>query len=451
MNGGGGAPPLADALRVAAAAWRALRGGTSLDRALAAAIEDFAGAAGTAPHPRLAAAGKDIAYTATRHLALIEALLDRLAERRPAPAVSALLAVALGQLLAGRHAPYAIVDQAVRAAKAGPPTRAAGGFINAILRNALRRMAVLRPTLEREPTVAFNAPRWWIDRLRQAEPAHFAQILQLQRQPPPLVLRVNRRRTSADAYLQRLQHEGIEASRVGAAAVWLHEPLPVLEIPGFAAGDVSVQDAGAQLAAPFLQVADGMRVLDACAAPGGKTAQLAELADRLTIDAVEIDPARARRIDENLHRLHLHEHARVRVHVADAAQPAQYADGRYARILLDAPCTASGIVRRHPDIPWLRRPADVAQLATAQARLLDALWPLLEPAGRLLYVVCSVFAEEGPQQAGRFAARHPDARALALPGIGAPQLRLLPAQGGGGSQGLPDVHDGFFFAMFEKS
>ena len=448
MNGG--APPLADALCVAASAWRGLRSGTSLDRALAAAADRFA-AASPAPHPRLAAAAKDIAYTATRHLALIEAMLHKLAHRAPDPAVAALLAVALGQLLAPRQASYVVVDQAVQAARLDAETRAAGGFINAVLRNALRRMPSLRPELERQPTVAFNAPRWWIERMHEAEPAQFAQILQLQLEAPPLVLRVNRRRSSVEAYLQRLRLDGIEASRVGPAAVWLHTPRPVHDIPGFDAGEVSVQDAGAQLAVQMLQVGDGMRILDACAAPGVKTAQLAEAADDLTIDAVEIDAARAAQIEENLVRVHARQHARVSVQVANAAQPDRFARGRYARILLDAPCTASGIVRRHPDIPWLRRPADVAQLATLQAGLLDALWPLLEPAGRLLYVVCSVFPEEGPHQAERFAARHADARPLSLPGLGDSQLRLPPAQGAEWSQGLPSVHDGFFFAMFEKT
>lgn len=447
MNGG--APPLADALRLAAAAWRAFRAGTSLDAALDQAQGGFV-AIGTS-HPRLAAAAKDIAYTAVRHLALIEALLHKLAHRAPEPAAAALLAVALGQLLADRHAAYAVVDQAVQAAKADAATRAASGFVNAVLRNALRRLPALRPELEREPAVALNAPRWWIDRLREAEPAHFAAILQLQRQPPPLVLRVNVRRAGVEAYLQRLRLEGIAATRVGATAVWLHEPRPVHDIPGFDAGEVSVQDAGAQLAVPWLELNPGMRVLDACAAPGGKTAQLAEAADHLTIDAVEIDAARAARIEDNLRRTGAREHASIRVCVADAAAPERYASGRYDRILLDAPCTASGIVRRHPDIPWLRRPADVAQLATVQARLLEALWPLLKPAGRLLYVVCSLFAEEGPQQTEAFAYRHADARPVPLAGVGKPQLRLLPAQGDAWRQGLPTVHDGFFFAMFEKT
>ena len=448
MNGT--APPLADALRVAAAAWQGLRGGNALDRALAAAMQDFAASAPA--HPRLAAAAKDVAYSATRQLALIDAMLGKLAHRAPDPAVSALLSVTLGQLLSPRHAAYAVVDQAVQAAKSQAGTRAAAGFVNAVLRNALRRMPTLRPELERQPTVAFNAPRWWIDRVREAEPAHFARILQLQQQVPPLVLRVNRRHGAVEAYLRRLRDDGIEASRVGPAAVWLHKPLPVADIPGFVAGDVSVQDAGAQLAVELLQVEDGMRVLDACAAPGGKTAQLAEAADDLVIDAVEADPGRAERIEENLRRTQGRSRALIRVHVADAAQAQQFAQPPYQRILLDAPCTASGIVRRHPDIPWLRRPADVAQLATLQARLLDALWPLLEPAGRLLYVVCSVFTEEGPRQADAFAARHADARPLALPGMGGGQLRLAPAQAAAAwSAGWPSVHDGFFFAIFEKT
>jgi len=451
VNDDNRSPALADGLRVAAAAWLQLRSGTSLDRALTAAIDGFLANADNAASARLAAAAKDIAYAATRHLALIEAMLGRLASRAPEAPVAALLSVALGQLLVSRRAAYTVVDQAVQAAKAQTATRPASGFINAVLRNALRRLPTLRAELERQPDVAFNAPRWWIERLRREHPAQFAQILQLARQPPPLVLRVNRRRATVHAYLQRLHTEGIAASQVGPAAIWLHAARPVHEIPGFAAGDVSVQDAGAQLAVEFLQVENGMHVLDACAAPGGKTAHLAEVADDLWIDAVEKDGGRAELIEQNLCRLQSRDHAAIRICVADAAQPRTFARGPYARILLDAPCTASGVVRRHPDIPWLRRPADVAQLATQQARLLSALWPLLEPAGRLLYVVCSVFAEEGRRQVEQFAARHADARLLPLPGVGQTLLELLPTHAPGWSSGLPSVHDGFFFAMFGKT
>ena len=214
-----------------------------------------------------------------------------------------------------------------------------------------------------------------------------------------------------------------------------------------------MQDAGAQLAAPWLAVRDDMRVLDACAAPGGKTGHLAELSEA-HIDAVELDAARAVRITDNLRRLGLLG-PRVRVLTADAARVASFWDGLpYQRILLDAPCTASGIVRRHADIPWLRRESDIAQLATIQAGLLDALWPLLAPAGRLLYVVCSVFREEAVQQADSFLERHPNARLTPLPGTQHGSLQLLPAGADlverDAMVGLPTVHDGFFFALFEK-
>lgn len=447
-----GAPPLADALRVAAAAWRRFRAGAGLDRALQAAA-----ATAAAAHPRLAAAAKDIAYHAARHLALLDALIVRLARTPPPAPVAALLAVGLAQLLAQRHASYAVVDQTVTAAKAEADTRAAAGFVNALLRGFLRRQSALIEEARRDETVRYNAPRWWIERLRRAYPDAWTAVLDAQREPPPLVLRVNARRIGVDDYLRRLERANLAATRVGATAVWLHEARPVEAIPGFAEGLVSVQDAGSQLAAQWLDVRDGQRVLDACAAPGGKTAQLAEIADRLTIDAVEIDAQRARRIEDNLERLRTREHATIALHVADAADTGAYAaELRYDRILLDAPCTASGIVRRHPDIPWLRRDADVAQLATRQARLLDALWPLVKPAGRLLYVVCSVFPEEGARQAERFVERHADARPVALPGQAANALQLLPTplaaapNAAAPAVARPTLHDGFFFALFEK-
>lgn len=444
-----GAPALADALRVAADAWQRFRAGESLDRALDAALV----AQPTLNHPRVPAAAKDIAYTATRHLALIDALVARLAPRAPAEPVAALVAVALGQLLADRRTDHAVVDQAVRAAKAQARTRAASGFVNAVLRGALRQRASLIEDLSTRPSVRLNAPPWWIERIEAAYPEQAGAIFAAQREPPPLVLRINARRATVDDYLARLHAEGIGATRVGASAVWLPMPRPVELIPGFAGGEVSVQDAGAQLAAQWLGVRDGLRVLDACAAPGGKTMHLAELA-RIDIDAVEVDAQRAQRIEANLVRTGAREHARVRVLVADAAQPTTYATQSYDRILLDAPCTASGVVRRHPDIPWLRRPADVAQLATRQERLLDALWPLLAPAGRLLYVVCSVFPEEGAHQAERFLARRADARVIPLAAGLPASLQLLPrgpaAMLAWDGDPLPTVHDGFFYALFEK-
>jgi 16S rRNA (cytosine967-C5)-methyltransferase len=439
---GGTSPPLGAVLQTAARVWSAFCAGQSLDRALARIA--------TPGPPQLRAAVQDISFTAVRHRALSERVIGELAPRPPAAPVQALLAVALPQLLGSRHAPHTVVDQAVVAALAEPASRPVAGFVNAILRNFLRRQTELVSRLQQQDEVRYNAPRWWIDSLCAAQPQSWQEILASSQGAPPLVLRVNQRRISVADYLQRLAGDGIDASRVGRAAVWLHRPQPVARIPGFAAGEVSVQDAGAQLAAEWLDAGEGMRVLDACAAPGGKTAHLTELAD-LDLTAVEVDGERARRIDENLERVG----GRARVVVADARTPATWWDGRpYDRVLLDAPCTGSGIVRRHPDIPWLRRRADVAHLATVQAELLEALWPLLGVGGRLLYVVCSVFPQEGSAQIGGFAGRHPEALLETLPG-GAPSVQLLPARESAGSWDeratWPTLHDGFFYARLEKS
>jgi len=446
------APPLADALRVAAAAWRHLRTGRSLELALA----DAHGARrflSQPDHPRLAAAAKDIAYDATRRLALLDALIAELVPRRPAPDIAALLAVALAQLLAERHAQYAVVDQAVLATKADPLTRGASRMINAVLRTFLRRRDELMRAVQDDDCIQTNLPRWWLKRLQDGHPGEWRAIARAQRLPPPLVLRVNSRRLTVPAYLDRLARAGIRAQRVGAQAVWLHEPRSADRIPGFSDGEVSVQDAGAQLAAHFLALRDGQRVLDACAAPGGKTGHMAELAD-VSIEAIDSDPRRAALIESNLARLGTGRSQRVSVRVADALNLTTAAIGMFDRVLLDAPCTASGIVRRHPDIPWLRRQGDVANLATLQCRLFDALWPLVNPAGRLLYVVCSLFAEEGAERVARIVARHADARAVPLPGLSTPTLQLLPSAldiDSDCADPLPSVHDGFLYALFEKT
>jgi 16S rRNA (cytosine967-C5)-methyltransferase len=436
------APPLAEVLQAAARVWRAFDEGQSLDRAIAAQVP--------ADEVRLRPAVHDLAYHAVRRRALTQAVISALAARPPAAAVEALLAVALPQLLLERHASHTVVDQAVTAARAQAVTAPAAGFVNALLRNFLRQRSALLARLESLDEIRYNAPRWWLEAMREAQPAHWREILATAGEAPPLVLRVNPARVGVTDYLARLRALDIEATRVGVQAVWLHRPLPVTRIPGFEAGDVSVQDAGAQLAADWLDAGAGMRVLDACAAPGGKTTHLAELA-AIELTALEVDAGRARRIDDNLQRTGL----RASVIVGDAARPADWWDGRpFQRILLDAPCSASGIVRRHPDIPWLRRPADVAQLATLQGQLLEALWPLLEVGGRLLYVVCSVFPQEGSRQVARFVGRHPAARLLPLPG-GSPVVELLPTAAGAATwsegQAWPTMHDGFTYALLEKS
>ena len=444
-----GAPPLAEALLVAAVSWQQFLGGRTLDAALDDALEAVQPA-----HPRAAAAAKDIIYGATRQKLLLEALVARLAPRPPSGAVAALLTVSLSQLLAERHAAYLAVDQAVECAKRAPSTGPAAGFINAVLRRALRERDALLAPLHADEAVQANLPPWWLEKLRSAYPQAWRDIAAVQRLPAPLVLRVDVRQIAVDAYLARLRDAGIDATRVGPAAVWLHAGRDVHAIPGFDDGIVSVQDAGAQLAATWLTPPPGGRVLDACAAPGGKTLHLAQREPALHIDALDTEAARLPRVEANLRRAGIAPD-RVRLRAADAAHPSRWWDGvPYDAILLDAPCTASGIVRRRPDVPWLRRSADVAQLARAQERLLQALWPLLRPTGRLLYVVCSLFPEEGEQQARRFLQRNADARAIDLPG-GAPFVQLLPAHSAHGEpwpadREVPVMHDGFFYALFEK-
>jgi len=431
---------LADVLCIAAAAWQRFREGQSLDRAIAAAVGTRAA---------LRPAVLDVTYTAARHLAFSEHVIRTLASRPPSPPLAALLAVAIGQLMRERHTEYTVVDQSVSAARRLPAIATAAGFVNALLRNFIRRREELLQARDRSPEMRFNVPEWWVKRVREAFPGQWETILATQGEPPPLVLRVAARVAMAE-YLDRCERADIAVTRVGERAVRVHAPRPVAELPGFAEGDVSVQDAGAQLAAPWLAAEPGQRVLDACAAPGGKTAHLAETGD-LDLVALDVDSARAARVRENLQRTG----GRADVRIGDAADPSAWWDGRpFDRVLLDAPCTASGIVRRHPDIPWLRRPTDVAQLATLQAGLLAALWPLLGVGGRLLYIVCSVFPDEGPEQIARFTERHPEAREVPLP-AGPPRVQLVPTPATGpawdGASALPTVHDGFFFALLQKT
>jgi 16S rRNA (cytosine967-C5)-methyltransferase len=260
-------------------------------------------------------------------------------------------------------------------------------------------------------------------------------------------LRVNMRVTSRDALLATFAGAGIAATAAGAAGIIVEPPRPVPELPGYADGAFSVQDLGAQLASPLLRLAPGQRVLDACAAPGGKTTHIAELAD-VELVALDSDESRLARIRENLARLRLAT-PRVRVVLGDAGDPATWWDGKpYDRILADAPCTASGVVRRHPDGKWLRREADIAGFARQQSRLLDALWPCLAPDGLLLYSTCSVFHEENEAQIAAFLARHPEALRESLtfaPGIACRGAQLLPSL-----PGASHNQDGFFYALLRK-
>jgi 16S rRNA (cytosine967-C5)-methyltransferase len=387
----------------------------------------------------LRAATRDLSYRTLREHGINDALLGALLHKQVSnPELRALLLVALNELRSGPQFAHTTVDQAVEAARQAG-LDAAVGLTNAVLRNFLRQSEALLQQAETNEAVRWRHPQWWIDRLRKAYPQQWQQVLSQSNRHPPMCLRVNLRKTTLVAFSARLLEAGIAATPLSATALLLERPVPVAQIPGFADGEASVQDAGAQLAAPLLDVRAGMHVLDACAAPGGKTGHILEHVD-CSLVAVEHDAIRAASIRQNLARLGL----AADVKTADCLTPQQWWDGRpFDRILLDAPCTASGVVRRHPDIKWLRRAKDIAGFAATQAQMLDAMWPLLAPGGTLLYVTCSVFPEENSRQVAAFLERNADARA----GVLAPQV-AIPANG----QLLPDErHDGFFYASLEKA
>lgn len=381
------------------------------------------------------AATQDAAYGTLRHLGELRGCLAHLL-RQPVedPRLEALLIVALYQLHYSRIAPHAVVDNAVQCAHVLGATRAKG-LINAVLRNFLRsREATLRAAHRREEG-RFSYPEWWIAKLKSQQQHRWESILEAGNERPPFTLRVNRRRGTVGDYLQQVQQACPGARQTGTSAVTLARGIPVSELPGFADGTVSVQDAGAQHAAPLLDVRDGMRVLDACAAPGGKTGHLLELAE-VQLLALDCELARLHRVLENLTRLGL----AAEIKQGDAATPQQWWDGRpFDRILADVPCSASGVVRRHPDVKWLRRESDIEKLASRQTQLADGLWQTLARGGKFLYATCSVFQEENGHQAEGFLNRHQDARRL--------PVGDLPADGAL----LPNLdHDGFFYALFQK-
>jgi 16S rRNA (cytosine967-C5)-methyltransferase len=386
--------------------------------------------------PRQRAAIQDISYGTLRHFGEIDFMLGRLLTRADIdPPVRALLATGIQQLAWGRAAPHAVVDFAVKVASKLNGGRAKG-LVNAVLRNFLRQRDALMTAAQADGIARWNHPAWWVAAMQQAYPAEWESLLVANNQHPPMSLRVNRRKGSRDAYLATLHGAGIAADADGADGIRLRQPVPVDKLPGFADGLCSVQDIGAQWAATLLGVADGMRVLDACCAPGGKTGHLLECAD-IDLLALDADAVRLQRVASNLARLGL----AATVRQGDAAKPASWWDGvPFDRILADVPCSASGVARRNPDIKWLRRPDDFAQFATQQADMLEALWGCLKAGGRLLYATCSVFPQENENQLSNFLARHADARQLPLPDG-------LPANG----QLLPnDRHDGFFYALLAK-
>ena len=408
-------------LLLAARVLAAVHGGKSLSEAMLLI-------SGEAPVAR--AAAQDVAYGVLRRYSCAEFILSRLMSK-PLTHVEteALLHGALYRLESRADSGPMIVDQAVCAAGelAGGVFK---GLVNGVLRNYLRQRESLLAAMATDDEASNQHPRWWLARLRRAYPQQWPSIVAAGNTAPPMTLRVNQRHTTSADYQLSLERAGLMARRIGLHGLVLDKPVTVDRLPGFHEGEISVQDAGAQRAAELLAPASGARVLDACAAPGGKTAHLLE-AGELDLLALDIDAARTRRIEDNLKRLGL----RAELKVADCSRPETWWDGRqFDAILADVPCSASGVVRRHPDIKTLRRESDIRRFAQVQATILDALWPLLKPGGKLLYATCSVFTEENSAQIDAFLVRQKCVERML-------EEQLLPQ----------DDNDGFYYALLRKT
>ena len=385
--------------------------------------------------PQQRGALQDLCYGTLRFYGQLNKVLDALLNKPMQDIqIRYLLLIALYQLQYSKAAQHAVVDFAVTAVRKRNP--AASGLVNAILRNFLRKQSVLITEAARTDEGRYSYPEWWIKEIRRQYGEDAEAILLAGNRHPPMTLRVNRKKTTTAEYLDLLIQNGIQASLIEPNAILLQHAESVDKLPGFWDGLASVQDAGAQYAAGFLDVQDGMRVLDACAAPGGKSAHLLELA-QITLVALDKDAGRLERVRDNIQRLQLN----ATLLTGDAATPADWWDGqKFQRILADVPCSATGVVRRHPDIKWLRRASDIESFALQQQQILTALWPLLENGGKLLYATCSIFGRENQQVIQEFLSYHPDAAQLPLNAAGMKQGQLLPN----------DQHDGFFYALLQK-
>jgi 16S rRNA (cytosine967-C5)-methyltransferase len=442
----------------------------------------------------LRGASQDLAYAAQRQRGIADALIHHLI-KKPVdtlePALFALLRVVLAVLadpLATPYEPHTAVDQAVRAvpcvlafannkqpntlnlsAPANSNTQAVAGFVNAVLRTFLRERAERMARAQQTPSAAWNHPDWWIIQLKRSYPKQWQDLLRANNQMPAMTLRVNARvHTLAQAQAHLAEH-GIETERMAGApyALTLKKPLPVALIPQFDAGWYSVQDAAAQASVDCLRLENGLKVLDACAAPGGKTAHILETFD-VQLTAIDSDPVRLNRVQQTLDRI---AHTvpsevlnAVQLIADDAGNPSEWWDGQlFDRILLDAPCSASGVVRRHPDIRWLRRDTDLSTLQRQQERLLHALWGVLKPNGYLLYVTCSVFEAEGELQISRFCEqmnrehhtveRHPSlgyVLPIAEPVVSAPIQKATNTAQSHYTPLETFDHDGFYYALLQK-
>lgn len=419
---------------------RVLQQGQNLDTALDAVLPQVS-------PPQDQSLAQHLSYGVLRWYQQLDFLLQQLLSKplkKKDADVRLILLLGLYQLRHTRIPDHAAVSESV-ALSATLRKDWARGLINAVLRNYARQLASLETALAEQPGACYSHPDWLLSLIQQAWPDQWQAIVEANNQPPPMNLRINARRTTRADYVRRLEDKGIRCVTTGSrTGLRLLEPVPVTALPGFADGLVAVQDTAAQFAAELLDPQPGERILDACAAPGGKTSHLLEQqADLAELVALDIDAARLRRIEENLQRLGLQAHLQQ----GDASCPDRWWDGRpFDRILLDAPCSATGVIRRHPDIKLLRRPDDIPRLVDLQQQILTALWPLLKPGGMLLYATCSILPAENTQQIERFLHNHANVRHVPL----AVQWgRTMPA----GRQILPgeEEMDGFYYATLIKT
>lgn len=381
---------------------------------------------------------QDLSYGVLRFYGQLDAILGLLLKKSLRDkCLQYLLLVSLYQLQYTKALAYTVVDQAVSASRSLTHGKGMQGLVNAVLRNFIRQRESLLIKAAEKEVGRYSHPQWWIDKLRLQYPQNFQTILEADNKRPPMTLRVNRRKISVESYRKLLAEKVMHAEWLWPGAFQLIQPVMVENLPGFSEGWVTVQDAGAQLAAPFLDVHDGMRVLDACAAPGGKSSHLLELAD-ISLTVLDNDLVRLTQVRQNLERLSM---TAERLVCGDASRPDKWWDGQlFDRILADVPCSASGVVCRHPDIKWLRRESDLVKFATSQQAILNALWKILSRGGKLLYVTCSIFAEENTIQIKKFLKHHPDACPLPLS-----------AEAMIDGQLLPNIrHDGFFYTLLHK-
>jgi 16S rRNA (cytosine967-C5)-methyltransferase len=394
---------------------------------------------------KIAPLTKELCFGFCRHYFRLQAIADRLLRKRPKePEIWVALLMGLYQLHYMSQPPYAIVKETVNLLEKSKKAWAKG-LVNAVLRNFCRQKKSLLATLNQDPLFLYGQPQWLLENLQTDWPKHWQSIANANDKHPPMTLRVNLRKNSVDHYLQRLREAEIEAYAhpVASEGITLATPCDVYQLPGFSEGCVSVQDAAAQLAVSLLSLKPKLRLLDACCAPGGKTCHILESEPELSgCVALDVDAKRLSRVEDNLKRLDLE----AKLVQGDVLTPSTWWDGQpFDRILLDAPCSATGVIRRHSDIKLLRTEKEIVTITQVQHTMLRALWPLLAKKGLLVYATCSVLAAENEQQIAHFVSEHPDCTAIH-------NSWSWGRFTGHGQQILPGEEDmdGFFYAVLLK-